>query len=423
MTHWLNIPGRLRERLATRTGRAYFVLVCSLCLFFLGLGGVVDGLFIAKLDIVPESARYGWDSNLAAKEAPAVAAMMPKFAVRNENGEIVSGAGKSAELWKYAKLVNGGKHVLTWRQQSGDCVSMGATSAVAYTQVVQIANGQAATFKVPFPAYIYGVSRVLIGKRQLGRGAGSIGAWAAQGCISYGVETEEHANSLGYQYSGRLADKWGWEGPPQACIDNAKNYRIKTVSQARSWEDVRDALAYGYPVTVASNVGFEGGSYQRDGKLWLRRRGTWPHQMCYIGMEDRAGYQKGAYILNSWGEDAHPLPLGGEPPGGFWASWEDVNAMVAQGDSWIYSGFDGFPDDNPADWNAFLTSAESSIDTDGLKAAKMAEAPNETKLFWHWRGNYALGIGSSLAVAGLAGCVYGLWATGDSGKPGKSMAA
>ena len=423
MTHWLNIPGRLRARLATRTGRAYFVLVCSLCLFFLGLGGVIDGLFVAKMDIVPESERFGWNPELAAKEAPAVAAMMPKFAVRNDQGEIVSGAGKNAELWKFAKMANGGKHIPTWRQQSGDCVSMGNAGAVAYTQVFQIANGQLATFKMPFPPYNYGVSRVLIGKRQLGRGAGSIGAWAAQGSISYGVETEEHANSLGYQYSGRLADKWGWDGPPQACIDNAKNYRIKTVSQAKSWEDVRDALAFGYPVTVASNVGFEGGSYQRDGKVWLKRRGSWPHQMVFIGMEDRPGLQKGAYVLNSWGEDAHPAPLNGEPPGGFWASWEDVHAMVAQGDSWIYSGFDGFPDDNPADWNAFLTSAEMNNDAEVVQSAKLAEAPNETKILWHWRGNYATYIGATIAIAGLAGCVYGLWASGRAGDGGNKLAA
>ena len=33
----------------------------------------------------------------------------------------------------------------------------------------------------------------------------------------------------------------------------------------------------------------------------------------------------------------------GEPPGGFWISWEDMDRITAQGDSFAFSGFVGFP--------------------------------------------------------------------------------
>ena len=83
--------------------------------------------------------------------------------------------------------------------------------------------------------------------------------------------------------------------------------------------------------------------------------------MCFIGCEDRPGRDKGCYCLNSWGVDAHPKPLNDEPPGGFWVDWQSVQRMVAQGDSWAYSDFDGFPDEGKADWNAFKTQVEANV--------------------------------------------------------------
>ena len=233
-------------------------------------------------------------------------------------------------------------------------MSMGWSNAVAYRQGFQIAQEQRnEILKIPFPPYMYGVSRVQIGKRQLGRGAGSVGAWAAQGSISYGVYPTDQALADGFKYSGGLADNWGWNGAPAGTVKFAKDFRIKTVSQVRSWEDARDALVHGYPVTVASNVGFTGPFVVRDGKKWGTARGQWGHQMCFIGCEDQPGHEKGCYIINSWGADAHPKPLNDEPPGGFWVNWQTVQSMVGQGDSWAYSDFDGFPADATANWNAF----------------------------------------------------------------------
>lgn len=389
---WFNLVAfGLRSARDPAGRRGLFIVAAILAL--LGSLGLVDGSWISLPELTPLNQRLdGWDEAAAKVEAPIVAAQMPKFQITDRDGNVVSGAGQNAELWKFAKVANQGLHIPTWKQQSGDCVSMGWSNAVAYRMAFQIAREQRnEILKIPFPPYMYGISRVQIGKRNI-RGAGSVGAWAAQGSQGYGVYPIDQASKDGYTYSGRLADEWGREGPPQTAIQFASKFRIRTVSQVKSWEDVRDALVHGYPVTVASNVGFNGGSYDRDGKRWLRASGRWAHQMCFVGVEDRPGREKGAYCLNSWGEDAHPRPLSDEPRGGFWVDWQTVQRMVAQGDSWAYSDFDGFQADPLADWNKFR---EELIESGAPAAVVAAEAP-EVVTVKEVRKMYAVPISLSL---------------------------
>lgn len=354
---WYNLPGLLLDFYLTPKGPR---LIVAVALIIFSVGGLIDRTFLTPEQITPESARFGWDEARAKVEAPRIAAQMPKFAVLDGDGNQLSGAGKNAELWRFAKLANNGLHIPTWKQESGDCVSMGWSNAIAYLQSGQIARDQRNdVLKIPFPPYAYGTSRVLVGKRQLGRGAGSIGAWAAQASLSWGVLDIGKAAELGFRYSGQLADQWGWTGPPKPATEYGSKFRIRSVAPIQSWEDARDALVHGYPVTVASNVGFNGGPYDRDGKRWLKASGNWGHQMCLIGVEDRPGREKGAYCINSWGADAHPKPLNDEPPGGFWIGWQTVQRMVGQNDSWAYSDFDGFRGEQLADWSAFKSQVEA----------------------------------------------------------------
>lgn len=373
---WWNVVGHCMAMLKDREGRIQLGLYVGLGLIVFASGGLIDRTWFTPIEISPEAARFGWNEALAKVEAPVIAAQMPKFAITDADGNVLSGEGQSAELWKFAKAANGGKHIATWKQESGDCVSMGATNAQAYRMAFQKVKDQRnEVLKIPFPPYTYGGSRVIIGHGQLGRSPGAVGAWAAQFSQSHGVYTVEQAALDGFVYSGRLADQWGQTGPPKKAIEFGRKFRIRTVSQVKSWQDVRDALVHGYPVTVASNVGFTGGSYDSDGKRWLRPRGNWGHQMCFIGAEDRAGRDKGAYCLNSWGADAHPQPLNDEPPGGFWVDSQTVQRMVGQGDSWAYSDFDGFPasDDAGADWTAFRREATTSEDAELVARAEQPE--------------------------------------------------
>lgn len=408
--HWWNVAGHIYTLTQSQSGRIQLAIYVSLILLTAGIAGLIDANTWSKVEpVTPDEFKMGWDEATAKAESPRIAAMMPKFAIVDANGDPVSGAGKNAELWKFEKIANGGKHITCYRQETGDCVANGAGRVIACRQAVQIAReGRNEVLKIPDPMYIYGISRVQIGKRQLGRGAGSIGSWAGQGTQAYGVLSRESAESMGYPYSGRLADKWGWEGPPANAIAEARKFRIRTISQINNAADCRDALVNGYPVTVASNRGFTGGTYDRDGKRWLRAGGSWAHQMAILGVEDRPGREKGFWIQNSWGENAHPKPLNDEPLGGFWADWKTVDSMLKQGDSWAFSDFDGFPAAE-IDWQTFVDDVAESGDADNKAAVVAADEPEPEPILKETRKMYAFPVSLILLLTGVSlglGCLF-----------------
>ena len=317
-------------------------------------GGIVCGTAIIPIYVPPEVAvtppqhRFGYAADARAvvhnlgDELPAlrdVARFKP------------TPKGSSVKFWDYAKRINGGKHFPTFRQETGDCVSMGAANAINYLQAVQLARNRAQhQFRPAFQPYIYGISRTAedLGNGRLGRSAGSLGVWAAQGVTKYGVLAADEEGVP--EYSGDVANDWGYRGPPRQFIDVATEFRVRSVAKVTTYEEARDAIANGYPVTVASMQGFAGQPRKSSGRLWGTPEGEWAHQMCFIAFDDEArspdGQSGGLYCLNSWGEAAHGEPLMGEPPGGFWVDVRTVNRMLAQDDSWAYSQFDGFPSQN-----------------------------------------------------------------------------
>jgi hypothetical protein len=110
---------------------------------------------------------------------------------------------------------------------------------------------------------------------------------------------------------------------------------------------VRDAICNHYPVTVASNVGFEGRVQQIGDKYWGARGGEWDHQMLFCGVDDDPK-RPGAYLINSWGPNYYYDPgtvKDGAPPGGIWVDAEVVDLMVGprNDDSWVFSDSVGFP--------------------------------------------------------------------------------
>jgi hypothetical protein len=65
--------------------------------------------------------------------------------------------------------------------------------------------------------------------------------------------------------------------------------------------------------------------------------------MCLIGA--RSGTRPGLCCLQSWGPNTPdgPIGLGDHPACAFWIDAEVADGMLAQGDSWALSAFDGFP--------------------------------------------------------------------------------
>jgi len=291
------------------------------------------------VSITPKEAREGWAGPEAVKEAAPIVAGMQPFRVV---GAPQDNTRANVRLWEFAKQCNGGKHLPNIAQQIGDCVSWGAKNAADYLQCRQIASNPwvGKEFRPAFAPYIYGTSRVQIGRGRIS-GDGSVGAWAADAVQTYGVLDAQYEGVP--EYTGRVAKTWGRRGPPEEFIKHAKQFCVKTVAPVRSAAEVRDAVCNGYPVTIASNWGGKMRPDVVDGRLVNKRSGTWNHQMCIIGYDGETGSEPYYYVLNSWGAAAHGTPPDDAPPGGFWIRTKDVEYIVRQGDSFAFSDFDGFP--------------------------------------------------------------------------------
>lgn len=327
----MNLPQTKKQKIALSTG---------ISLVALAIAGVALWRTFAPVPSTPTEERYGWAGPQFVEQAEDIVAGMPDFEI---DGVKRDNTRANVRLWKFAKAVNGGKHLPNTPQQVGDCVSWGAKNAVDYLQCVQIARGPPAGFHPSYAPYFYGISRVQIGKGRIG-GDGSVGAWAAEGVRLYGVLRADYDGVPGY--SGSIARKWGRRpGPPQEFIDEAQDYLVRTVAPVRSAEEVRDAVCNGYPCTIASNWGGSRDSRlsQKYNRIVFKKSGRWNHQMCVIAYDGETADEPLFYILNSWGPNAHPQPTDDAPPGGFWVRADDIDYITRANDSFAFSSFAGFP--------------------------------------------------------------------------------
>lgn len=184
--------------------------------------------------------------------------------------------GQRMMLWEVARKLFGKDIFNDIGQSIGDCVSWGAKHAIEYVQMFDIANSRKVeTYKSIFPPYLYGTGRVQIGGGSMW-GDGSIGSWQAQAVIKYGAIAEDTEGCP--KYSGSVARSWGKRpGPPSQFLTEGAKHLIESIAQINSWEDALKALMNGYPITVASNVGYDM-SPRNDG--FNHNSTSWAHQMC-----------------------------------------------------------------------------------------------------------------------------------------------
>lgn len=252
-----------------------------------------------------------------------------------------SGVGKVALLYKYVKQL-----AVTYNykyQGTGDCVSWGAACAVDTTKSVEILLKGEAEEWTGWTAteIIYGGSRVQIGKGKLGGSAGSLGVWAARFVSEYGTLLRaKYANYDLTEYNTQRAIDWGYRGVPSDLLSLVKEHPIQTVSQITSVEQARDALANGFPVTIAGSRGFY---KKRDskGRSAVNPYDPWAHQMCLTGLNDPEGVM---LVENSWPKNwiSGPVYLD-QPEDSFWATYEDLAYYFKSGDCWSYSSYLGYP--------------------------------------------------------------------------------
>lgn len=282
---------------------------------------------------------FGWVDD---KEAVSVCLGEMPRAIFCEHDSAIrdSGKGKTVLLHTAVTKVTGGFPIN--KQTIGDCVSHGAAGAVQVLCCVEIAlKAEAEQWKgLVATEPIYAGSRVEIGGGRIS-GDGSVGAWAAKWLTQYGVVVRGKYGDIDLTtYDGSRARAWGRSGCPNELEPVAKEHPVKTASLCQSYEEARDAIANGYPVTVASNRGFNS---HRDAEGFLSPSGSWAHQMYFCAVDD-SGSRPGLLCVNSWGTTwvTGPKRLD-QPEGSFWVDADVADRMLGAGDSYALSGFVGFP--------------------------------------------------------------------------------
>jgi len=232
-------------------------------------------------------------------------------------GQVESGAGKCARLHKVVEKVTG-KSLYIGPQLTGDCVSTSSFMTAQIRSCIEIAKGDFANYKKLFTPFHYATGRVLVGKNRLRGGAGSIGGWQAEANATYGWLAEE--DNGGLVYSKAIADAWGDDKKSQGksfrdFMVVAKDSNLEQWSRVQSWNEARDGMWHGYPLTIGSNRGY---TMKPDKDGFHRPSGTWSHQLTLFAFWENVKVPAVA-IGNTWGgvhgevkdpETGEPLPKG-----------------------------------------------------------------------------------------------------------------
>ena len=243
-------------------------------------------------------------------------------------------------------------------QERGDCVSHSQKNAELGVLVMEVYKGLPdektgeieGIPKVPSTGIANGV--ISSEYKYWFRGHGSDG-WqcgeAARVSVNYGIMVRKAYPELDIdltKYSGKLAGAYGRSKPGEAIQKEGQKHKVRTITQPRSFEELRDLIANGYAV---SSCGGEGFSSSRDSNGVSKRSGSWSHAMAYLAVDDRseihAEYGEPLVLVqNSWGKfNSGPRKILGTsleiPHGSFWARWSDIRRRSM----YALSGVFGWP--------------------------------------------------------------------------------
>lgn len=242
-------------------------------------------------------------------------------------------------------------------QGIGDCVSHGWAHAIETGSAVELSQGTNGEFHRVATETIYGGARCQARDTSFaGWSDGAVGSSAALWVTKWGVLFRQPYDLVDLSvYSSQRAKNYGAYGCPAELVPIAKQHPVKTVALVRSFLEGAAAVEAGYPIAVCSQVGFgPTGGNVRDSQGFLRASNVWGHCMCFIGV--RWGDRPGLLCINSWGinwvsgptwpnetseDDIDRIPT--QPPGSFWIDAKTCDRMLAGGDSFAISKYEGFP--------------------------------------------------------------------------------
>lgn len=147
------------------------------------------------------------------------------------------------------------------------------------------------------------------------------------------------------EYSIPRSIQMGRYGVPADLAKIAHEHKALAVARVDTWDELCASIERGSPVVLCSTVGY-GGRSTRDADGFLERGSPWAHAMLAWAVRHKANGspRDGALIQNSWsaGWMKGPKWPGDQPDGSFWASRANVEAALAQGDSFAIGGVTGF---------------------------------------------------------------------------------
>jgi hypothetical protein len=256
-----------------------------------------------------------------------------------------------------------------WRrgaQAIGSCVAWGAELCATFTMAIQDALGESQFIDEAATEAIYG------GRAEMGQGSWSDGWWGSGAAewlttaggvllrIDYSQQTGNPETDLRV-YSGDKEKNWGYygcggrkDGRSGPFDKIAKQHPIRSATAVKTVDELEAAMLNGYPVSVASNVGY--GSMVRDADGIVRRSGSWSHQMMFGGVQFHAKRGRLFRLFQSWGDSAS-----GPDPGidddaisacSWWVTEGDAQVQLDAEDSFAFSHADGWPARKLPDWGS-----------------------------------------------------------------------
>jgi hypothetical protein len=177
-------------------------------------------------------------------------------------------------------------------------------------------------------AAIYGTCRMHA--NMLKAKPGAVAAWAAWAVINTGnISLEDD--------SDEVAMKYGAHGVPVHIITNMSNEICRTFTQAKSADNVRDAIVSLKPVVCGSRQGF---TAIRNEHGFCIPDGVWNQCLAITGYR----HDKDAFLFDQSIGELPGGPMGDIeiPSYSFWVDRRTVERMVAQDDTWIFTGASGW---------------------------------------------------------------------------------
>ena len=279
---------------------------------------------------------------------------MPKFRIIGDSNESLKKI-LLTDFWKHVATVAAlGFAFPRIHQLTGSCVGAGGGNMLFTLGAIEVIRlGDLEQIAIPFWPYTYGKSRQIGGMR--GRGEGSFGSAYAKAAQEFGFIDARHpglpsfANNDGIIYSEAIEMQWS-DGAtaPQSVVDFAKKHLVKSVSQCKTADDVRQSIQNGYPCTIAYSGYIDAGQPQVRGTgdeavLMGDVNRSGGHQTTIQGFWEHPTFGEIFLYCNQWPKACYPTDPAGGPDCSTWITKRRMQAICDEGEAFAFSQFDGFP--------------------------------------------------------------------------------